>query len=169
MKCVILTFHDVNNYGAVLQAYSLKCYLERMGHSVNFADAKPDIIKESYRINPFRRPFGIKIFARRMISYFFPQLRETISFKRFIKRNMGKTIRADMDSFRRIGTEAVINPSTGVVTLPAADTLVKLTATLTLNAATGNKIYNITVKAGGGAPTVLKTIDFGTTAKIGYA
>ncbi len=65
--------------------------------------------------------------------------------------------------------EAVINPSTGVVTLPAADTLVKLTATLTLNAATGNKIYNITVKAGGGAPTVLKTIDFGTTAKIGYA
>lgn len=108
MKCVILTFHDVNNYGAVLQAYSLKCYLERMGHSVNFADAKPDIIKESYRINPFRRPFGIKIFARRMISYFFPQLRETISFKRFIKRNMGKTIRADVDSFRRIGTEAVI-------------------------------------------------------------
>lgn len=108
MKCVILTFHDVNNYGAVLQAYSLKRHLEEMGNSVVFADAKPDKIKEVYRFNPFRRPFGIKIFARRMITYFFPQLRETISFRCFLRRNMGKTIRADMESFRSIGTEAVI-------------------------------------------------------------
>lgn len=57
--------------------------------------------------------------------------------------------------------EAVINPTTGVVTLPATDTLVKLTAALTLNAATGNKIYDITVKASGGAsnPTWTETFE----------
>jgi len=57
--------------------------------------------------------------------------------------------------------EAVINSATGVVTLPATDTLVKLTAALTLNAATGNKIYDITVKASGGAsnPTWTETFD----------
>ena len=57
--------------------------------------------------------------------------------------------------------EAVINPTTGVVTLPATDTLVKLTAGLTLNAATGNKIYDITVKASGGAsnPTWTETFE----------
>lgn len=67
--------------------------------------------------------------------------------------------------------EAVINSATGVVTLPATDTLVKLTAALTLNAATGNKIYDITVKASGGAsnPTWTETFDDMTLSGNSYA
>ena len=36
MKIGIVTFFRVANYGAMLQAYSLRRYLERMGHEVVF-------------------------------------------------------------------------------------------------------------------------------------
>ena len=36
MKIGIVTFFRVTNYGAMLQAYALRCHLERLGHSVVF-------------------------------------------------------------------------------------------------------------------------------------
>ena len=37
----IVTCHDVNNYGASLQAYALQTYLELQGHHVQIVDYKP--------------------------------------------------------------------------------------------------------------------------------
>lgn len=38
MKIGILTFDYCNNYGAVLQAYALRAYLESLGHDVSFGE-----------------------------------------------------------------------------------------------------------------------------------
>ena len=41
MRIGILTFHYALNQGAVLQAYALQTYLERLGHQVEFIDYHP--------------------------------------------------------------------------------------------------------------------------------
>ena len=38
MKIGILTYHDANNYGAVLQAYALLAKLKELGHNVYVID-----------------------------------------------------------------------------------------------------------------------------------
>lgn len=48
MKIGILTFHYAHNYGAVLQAYALKTYLESMGHSVYILDYRNKYIEQEY-------------------------------------------------------------------------------------------------------------------------
>ena len=40
MKICILSMQKVNNYGSVLQAYSLKKNIENLGHTVDFIDIK---------------------------------------------------------------------------------------------------------------------------------
>lgn len=41
MKLGILTFHSVDNFGAVLQAFALQHYLESQGHDVEIIDYRP--------------------------------------------------------------------------------------------------------------------------------
>lgn len=41
MKIGILTFHSVDNYGAVLQAFALQTYLKSVGHNVEIIDYRP--------------------------------------------------------------------------------------------------------------------------------
>lgn len=41
MRIGILTFHSVNNYGAVLQAYALQTYISSLGHEVEIIDYRP--------------------------------------------------------------------------------------------------------------------------------
>lgn len=41
MKIGILTFHNALNQGAVLQAYALQTYIEKLGHEVEFIDYHP--------------------------------------------------------------------------------------------------------------------------------
>ncbi|WP_426370148.1 polysaccharide pyruvyl transferase family protein [Pseudocolwellia sp. HL-MZ7] len=41
MKIGIVTYHDINNYGAQLQASSLQRYIEAQGHEVEVVDYKP--------------------------------------------------------------------------------------------------------------------------------
>lgn len=41
MKIGILTFHSVDNYGAVLQAYALQAFLVSQGHHVEIIDYRP--------------------------------------------------------------------------------------------------------------------------------
>lgn len=38
MNIGIITYHDANNVGAVLQAYALQFYLEKLGHNAEFID-----------------------------------------------------------------------------------------------------------------------------------
>lgn len=49
MKIGILTYHRAENYGALLQAYALRTYLQSQGHDVLFVDYWPD-----YHVNYFR-------------------------------------------------------------------------------------------------------------------
>lgn len=41
MKIKTITCHDVNNYGASLQAYALQTYLQKLGHDVEIIDYLP--------------------------------------------------------------------------------------------------------------------------------
>jgi len=50
MKIGILTFHRAINYGAFLQAFSLKTYLESLGHDVSIIDYWPKGHAESYKL-----------------------------------------------------------------------------------------------------------------------
>lgn len=52
MRIGILTFHYCYNYGALLQAYASKRYLETLGVEVWFPDYLPDYFRKS--ISPFR-------------------------------------------------------------------------------------------------------------------
>lgn len=48
MKIGLLTFHYAHNYGAVLQAYALKKYLENQGYSVNVINYQNTAIASEY-------------------------------------------------------------------------------------------------------------------------
>lgn len=52
MKIGILTYHRAENYGALLQAYALKTYLQRMGHDVSFVDYWPMYHSDYFSIFP---------------------------------------------------------------------------------------------------------------------
>lgn len=46
MRIGIFTFHRAINYGAVLQAYGLKAYLESLGHEAYVIDYRPKYMNE---------------------------------------------------------------------------------------------------------------------------
>lgn len=56
MNVGILTYHQSHNYGALLQAYSLKNYLIKQGYEVRFVDYFPDYHIQMYE-NVKRKPF----------------------------------------------------------------------------------------------------------------
>jgi len=58
MKIGILTYHRAENYGALLQAYATKTFLESLGHKVAFVDYWPQ-----YHIDYFK-VFSLKAFWR---------------------------------------------------------------------------------------------------------
>ena len=51
MRIGILTFHNANNYGAVLQAYCLQETLRRIGFDVEIVDYRNPLIES--RMHPF--------------------------------------------------------------------------------------------------------------------
>lgn len=53
MNCDIITFHFAHNYGAVLQAYALKKYLNGVGCNARIVDYTPEHLKKFYSKNPF--------------------------------------------------------------------------------------------------------------------
>lgn len=58
MKIGILTFHCAHNYGAVLQAYASKVYLESMGHEIYFVDYRPRFLTHKYKVYNLNRYFS---------------------------------------------------------------------------------------------------------------
>lgn len=48
MKVGILTFHDAHNYGAVLQAYALKKYIQQLGHDVRVINYHHETIPDGF-------------------------------------------------------------------------------------------------------------------------
>ena len=71
MTIGILTFHFCDNFGAVLQSYALKRYLEKLGHKVVYIDYKPPLLLHRYDFIPNyvkKRPFVERLgFAKRAI------------------------------------------------------------------------------------------------------
>lgn len=55
MKIGILTYHRAENYGALLQAYALKTYLQSLGHEVGFVDYWPDYHNDYFKIFSLQR------------------------------------------------------------------------------------------------------------------
>lgn len=51
MKIGILTFHKVNNYGAVLQAYAFQEVLRGQGHDAFIIDYRPEFIEKTSRLS----------------------------------------------------------------------------------------------------------------------
>lgn len=52
MNCEILTFQFAHNYGALLQCYALKKYIESLGHNVSVSDFKPESVENVYKLWP---------------------------------------------------------------------------------------------------------------------
>ena len=50
MKIGILTYHRAENYGALLQAYALRTYLQSLGHDVSFVDYWPKYHSDYFKI-----------------------------------------------------------------------------------------------------------------------
>lgn len=48
MKVGILTFHDAHNYGAVLQAFALKKYIQNMGHDAKIINYHHETIPDGF-------------------------------------------------------------------------------------------------------------------------
>lgn len=65
MKIGILTFHHVDNYGAMLQAYALQRFLRDQGYDVETIDYRPIYAIRYYRrgISPISRSFKINSFS----------------------------------------------------------------------------------------------------------
>lgn len=63
MKIGILTFHNPNNYGALLQVYCLQSVIEREGHKVEVIDYRNNAIEERVR------PFTFKQFIKNPIKF----------------------------------------------------------------------------------------------------
>lgn len=87
MKCSILTFYNAHNYGASLQVFALKHYLEELNHEVYIDEFSPEIVKNIYSLNPFRYPFTFKSFLKRLI-YDHIKVKQYILFESFIKNEL---------------------------------------------------------------------------------
>ena len=88
MKIGILTFHRAYNYGAFLQAFALKSYLEDLGHDVCFIDYWPYYHERAYRI--WDENEGVRSFLRNLLLAVKRQIRFN-SFKKLQRRYLGLT------------------------------------------------------------------------------
>ncbi|PRD46853.1 polysaccharide pyruvyl transferase family protein [Sphingobacterium haloxyli] len=95
MKIGIITFHRAVNYGAVLQAFALKKYLETCGHTVEFVDYWPAYRAEMYdlyRSHEFKENVSMlrKAYRLAKLLLVLPQKRIRYDrFNRFIDRELG--------------------------------------------------------------------------------
>lgn len=87
MKIYTITCSNAYNYGAVLQAYALQCYLENQGNSVEIIDYYPPYLRkisEKYRKNIFLR-------VVRSILYFPDYHKSEMVFKKFKQEYLNNT------------------------------------------------------------------------------
>lgn len=59
-RIAILTFYFAHNYGAMLQAYALKKYLEDLDNIVDIIPYYPEYLKQGYTISPFLSGLSIR-------------------------------------------------------------------------------------------------------------
>ena len=91
-KIGILTFHNADNYGALLQAYALKKSLKDMGHNTHIINYYCPKLQRDYKI--FKLPkFSIKDIIKQIIKYIFSPLSLYIrhKFKGFRRQYLSDT------------------------------------------------------------------------------
>ena len=69
MDIAILTFQFAHNYGALLQAYALKRFLQNEGHHVKIAPYFPDWAQKEYSISPFSKGISVRKRIRFTLQY----------------------------------------------------------------------------------------------------
>ncbi len=94
MKIGILTYQRAENYGAVLQAFALKTFVEGLGHKVSFIDYWPKYHSDYFRIFPLQqlKKRGVKgkiVFFLKLILWSFPRLIRKKRFQAFISEYLG--------------------------------------------------------------------------------
>lgn len=70
MRIGILTYHRAENYGALLQAYALKTYLESLGYEVDFVDYWPDYHNDYFKIFSKKRFFEASLKGKLVQLYY---------------------------------------------------------------------------------------------------
>lgn len=60
MRVGILTYHNADNYGAVLQCYALQEVLKSMGHDVRVIDYRNSSLDAGYKVYKYRKKAQIK-------------------------------------------------------------------------------------------------------------
>lgn len=94
MKIGILTYHRAENYGALLQAYALKTYLESLGHNVSFVDYWPKYHSDYFRLFPLGR-FRKKNIKGKIMMFFrlalwgIPKYIRKSRLQRFMHKRLG--------------------------------------------------------------------------------
>lgn len=88
MKVAILTFQFAHNYGALLQAYALKKYIEREKLEAEVTPYYPEWAQAEYAISPFTKGVPPRRRIRLAVQYF-RRKRQSAIFERFISGDLG--------------------------------------------------------------------------------
>lgn len=96
MKIGILTYHRAENYGALLQAYALRTYLQSLGHEVSFVDYWPGYHVDFFKIFSWHRfkDTSWKSKLNYLIDatlWFIPKMTRRKRLQRFINHELGLT------------------------------------------------------------------------------
>ena len=105
MNITTLTFQFAHNYGALLQAYALKDYLQLLGHHVSIAPYYPEWAQAEYAINPFSKGVPPKRRIRLALQYF-KRKKQSRIFDEFISKDLsiGKSFSSKHDLIKWINS-----------------------------------------------------------------
>ncbi len=99
-KAGIITFHCADNYGAVLQCYALKKYIETNSIETEIIKYEPSFITDNYKVFPsketkerYLKKGGIKYLIKELylerIKTFIPRVKKVNKFNSFRKKHIG--------------------------------------------------------------------------------
>ena len=94
MKIGVLTYHRAENYGALLQAYALKTYLQSKGHNVSFVDYWPKYHSDFFSVFPkewfkSRNIKGKLVVLLFHAIWFFPKSLRKYRLQKFMREHFG--------------------------------------------------------------------------------
>ena len=115
MKCEILTFQFAHNYGALLQCYALKKYVQSLGFDVSVSSFTPESVKNTYalwcKLNLKHPKYIVREYSRS-----FKRLRQYKKFKLFMKQDIGVRCCKSPD-YLIVGSDQIWNEAiTGKIT-----------------------------------------------------
>lgn len=92
MRIGIITFHRAHNYGALLQCFALKRYIESLGHTVNIIDYWPDYHRCTYQLLPDFSSLSLKSKIKSIVFFLMGInriLQRANGYKKFMVNHLG--------------------------------------------------------------------------------